>query len=462
MASGGHLLSGLLQGFAQGRVMKQERERANKMDKLQGQLLELRLQEARQKQDVLDQRQAAFDALFPGASQPAPVVPEMGATGVAGEAGLLPGDQPVGQQTSILDMLADQQTAGLAMRAGLVDVGDLVNLEKQRREEERQSPEAMAERLQALVGALPGGAGGDFQPTRITGEGDITFERPGIGRQYYDPDTNETVFLDDFGNEVRRVKAEPDLQVIETVDAQGNPVRAVVDLRQLNQADAATRATFASPQTALPGETQQLFTDVINGGAAIQTMLDAVDEFSQEGFGERLGSAMGAFTGEDQAAIDFQNAQGTFRVSQQGLIKGAPSDADQKIIDRNQTSLPEALTRPERAKAKLRWQRQLFTNSLRARIAFNKGTRTPIPKQVIELAGQFGLDPESVQPWDGKSQLNVMPDQPEILKGTNPLEGELTSEKIQSMDLELLQQVNPQALSLEALKTYVDKMKSFQ
>ena len=238
-----NFMGGLLQGLSQGLLtfgeIQRQEEKRKKTEKALKSIAEL-MAEGITPQLGSSQESKAFEVAPFG---------NISAEGVTEPAGLT-------EMLANADIMADPQMAALL-------IGEQLKAQRA-----QQGSARLNEAIQGGVGA------GGFSPMGFTqgpgGVQNVQFGRPEIGRQIVDPATNEIVFLDKQGNEMLRRPAPPDLVQIQTTDAQGNPVTAVVDRTKLGQAGA-VRGALPSPQKITP-EAAGKIQNVDLGMRAIQTM----------------------------------------------------------------------------------------------------------------------------------------------------------------------------------------------
>jgi len=108
---------------------------------------------------------------------------------------------------------------------------------------------------------------------------------------------------------------------------------------------------------------------------------------------------VGAATGLNEGAIEFQTGRANMKLAAQALIKGIPSNFDvQTVIN----TLPE-IGKPEPVnQSRINYSKELLNNLVKRTVAYYKGTGKVIPEEIIVEAEKRGIKIQSVEPWDGK------------------------------------------------------------
>jgi len=140
----------------------------------------------------------------------------------------------------------------------------------------------------------------------------------------------------------------------------------------------------------------------INSGFVALKNLDVMEKaLSETGRIEGVKSKAGAWLGTNKKAVNFETARNNYKLHAQSLIKGTPSNFDvQTVID----TIP-ALTSPEFVNAsRIAMSRDILKEVLHNSISYYKGTGVIIPKHIIAQAKVYGVNVDSVTPYDVNSE----------------------------------------------------------
>lgn len=164
--------------------------------------------------------------------------------------------------------------------------------------------------------------------------------------------------------------------------------------QQLTQAQAGVKPGQAPK--ALPQDAQEKINQAFTAFRALDQMAKHLDETGRiKGNIGRVTSSLGL----DEGAAAFQTARKSYRLAQQAIIPGIPSNFDQQISEDTipEIGLPENVNRQ-----RLAFSKQEFDRLFRNTIAYYKGIGYQIPPEIIQQAKAYGVDVDSVPPWDGQ------------------------------------------------------------
>jgi len=182
------------------------------------------------------------------------------------------------------------------------------------------------------------------------------------------------------------------------VDINAPDARKKVDeLIKAGYIRATTGGSGSSQILPIPENAQQDFT---NSFAALK-LLDVMEgKISTSGRFEGPFQEALAFFGINPNAVEFNVARNQFKLMAQSLIKGTPSNFDVNTVI---ATLPALMSPETTNQSRINLARDLFTQLIKDKIGFYKGTNRTIPNEIIDQAKEYGIDVAGVTPTDGNT-----------------------------------------------------------
>lgn len=151
----------------------------------------------------------------------------------------------------------------------------------------------------------------------------------------------------------------------------------------------------------LPTAAQDDLNQSIQGLKALEDMEKNIDVSGEGPLGRAKGvaSQVGYALGTDQRAIDFATAGNRMKLSAQATIKGIPSNFD---VETMIATLPVMTQSKSVNKARIKDTKDQFKSLVENTISYYKKVNRIIPESVVAQASHFGINVDSIKPWDGK------------------------------------------------------------